>query len=431
MKNIMHFKNKLLQSFSIILKTSFCIALAGICLFSTSSCRNKKQKLQTIKIGILCSLTGPMAIEEKPMMEAMMLAIDEINDNGGLLGRTLEPILFDGASNPERYAKGALELIQQEKVAVIFGGGDSISRRNTRAIIEAESALLVYPMDYEGGKPSPRIVYVGAAPNQKLIPAVNWAFQNIGSRFFLIGTDTIYSHVANAIIKDFIYALNAEVIGESYIPIDNTLGLDSIIERIEASRPDVILNSIEGAGNLDFFKLLRETHPTNIPTISFDLTENTLRYLTRVHFDKDYAIWGYFQTINSKKNQEFEQAFYDKYGKGRAIDDPMESSYVGVYLWSQAVIDAKSSDPNAVLKNIPNQSFTGPSGLIYMDRETQSAYRPVRIGVVTDHQFQVVWDSETSIMPVQYTLFRTPHEWDELIKEFYEKWGRQWFRGKE
>lgn len=428
----MHFKGKLFQSFSIILKISFWITLSGVCLLTTSSCDDKKQKkLQSVKVGILCSLTGPMSMQEKPITEAILLAIEEINLKGGLLGHQLSPAIFDTASDPEKYPKGAIELIEQEKVVVIFGGGNSVSRRNTRAVIEEHEGLLVFPMHYEGGKRSPRIIYVGPAPNQQLIPAVHWAFQNIGSRFFLVGTDSIYSHVANAIIKDFIYALNAEVIGESYISVDNTMGLNAIIERIDASRPDVILNTIEGPGNLAFFELLRETHPTSVPTISFSLTENLLRQLSRVHFDKDYAIWGYFQSLDNKKNNNFEQAFHSKYGKGRAIDDPMESSYVGVYLWSQAVTDANSFNPNSVLRNIPNQSYAAPSGLIYIDRETQSAYRPVRIGIVSEQQFKIVWDSEASIMPVQYTLFRTPQEWDELIQEFYEKWGRQWFRGKE
>lgn len=431
MKNIMHFKGKLLQSFSKVLKVSFWIILSGVCLMGTSSCSDKKQKLQSVKVGILCSLTGPMSIEEKPIMEAVLLAIEEINLKGGLLGHPLTPIIFDAASDLERYPKGAIELIDQEKVVVIFGGGNSVARRNTRTVVEEHGGLLVFPMHYEGGKRSSRIIYVGPAPNQQLIPAVYWAFQNIGARFFLVGTDSIYSHVANAIIKDFIYALNAEVVGESYISLDNTMGLNSIIERIDASRPDVILNTIEGPGNLDFFELLRETNPTSVPTISFSLTENLLRQLSRIHFDKDYAIWSYFQSLDSKKNKVFEQAFYTKYGKGRAIDDPMESSYVGVFLWSQAVTDANSFNPNSVLKNIPNQSYTAPSGLIYIDRETQSAYRPVRIGLVSEQQFKIVWDSETSILPVQYMLFRTPQEWDELINEFYEKWGRQWFRGKE
>lgn len=427
----MHFKCKSLRLFSTILKASFCMILAGICLFTAASCRSKKQKVQSIKVGILCSLTGPVSVEDKPIEEAIMLAIDEINLAGGLLGHILTPVIFDAASDPEKYAKGAVELIEQKNVVVIFAGGNSISRRNIRSIAEEYENIMVFPMHYEGGKRSSRIVYVGAAPNQQLIPAVYWAFQNIGSRFFLVGTDSIYSHVANTIIKDFIYALNAEVIGESYIAIDSTMGLESIVERIDAARPDVVLNTIEGPGNVEFFELLRETRPTSVPTISFSLTENLLRQLSGVHFEKDYAIWGYFQNLDTNKNKEFEQAFYTKYGKGRAIDDPMESAYVGVYLWSKAVIDAKTFDPSAVLKNIPNQSYAAPSGLIYMDRETQSAYRPVRIGMVSDHQFKIVWDSETSIMPVQYTLFKTPHEWDELIKEFYEKWGRQWFRGKE
>lgn len=375
-----------------------------------------------------------MSIEEQPIIEAILMAINEINLKGGLLESTIEPVIFDGASDPEKYVKGAKELIEKSQVVAIFGGGNSISRRNIQPIIEQYENILIFPMHYEGGKPSPHIVYVGAAPNQQIIPGVYWAFRNIGSRFFLVGTDSIYSHVVNAIIKDFIYALNGEIVGESYVSIDNYTELNPIIDRIEASKPDIILNTIEGSSNLEFFKLLRQTnaHPITTPTISFDLTENLLKHLSGVNLEKDYALWSYFQSLDNKKNQTFEENFYTQYGKGRAIDDPMESSYVGVHLWAQAVTDANSFYPNTVLKNIPNQSFIAPSGLIYIDRETLSAYRPVRVGIAQpDNQFKIVWDSGTSIMPVQYTLFRTPEEWDQLIKDLYEKWGRQWFRGKE
>lgn len=430
----MRFKSKLFQCFSILLKISFCIVLSGICLLTLSSCSRNTRKLSSVKVGILCSQTGPMAIEEGPIVDAVLLAIDEINLKGGLLGNVLEPVIFNCASDIDNYAKGASELINKDGVVVIFGGGNSVSRRDIREVIEDNQSILVFPMHYEGGKHSPQIVYVGAAPNQQLIPGVNWAFQNIGSRFFLIGTDSIYSHVANEIMKDFIYALNAEIVGEAYIGVDDSFGLNAIIERIDASHPDVILNTIEGPNNLDFFKLLREisVRPANIATISFGLTGNLLQHLSEINFEEDYIIWGYFQDLENKKNDAFKKSFYAKYGNGRVIDDPMESCYVGVYLWAQAVEDAESFHSSAVLKNIPNQSYVAPSGLIYMDRDTQSAYRPVRLAKVeSSNQFEIIWDSDSSVMPVQYTLFKTPQQWDEFIKELYDKWGRRWFRDKE
>ena len=165
--------------------------------------------------------------------------------------------------------------------------------------------------------------------------------------------------------------------------------------------------------------------------MSFGVTENTLRYLTGIPMVGDYGVWGYFQSIDSKANDQFKQKFYTKYGEGRAIDDPMEATYVGVYLWAQAVRDAGSFSTSVVVENLINQSYTGPSGLIYVD-PIAGNYRPVRIGrIESEKEFKIIWNSEISVVPVQYAIFRTAKEWDDLIKEHYKKWGNQWFRGKE
>lgn len=424
--------NRAFQFFSVAKKMGIFL-MFGILSFFLVSCEKEAQKQETVKVGVLFSQTGPMSIEDKPIFETVVMAIDEINASGGLLGYTLKIIPYDAGSNFEKYAIGARELLEKDKVVVIFGSGDSVARRNVRPIVEERESILIYPLAYEGGGLSENIVYVGPAPNQQIIPGTVWAMQNLGRRFFVVGTDSIYSHVVHAIIKDLIYALSGEVIGEEYVPVEDNPNFDSLIENINASHPEVILNTIEGVTNLNFFKALREAgiSSEDIPMISFDFTENSLKYLSGVSMEGDYAVWSYFQTIESKANETFEQNFYARYGKGRSIDDPMQSMYAGINIWAQAVREAGSFLSTKVLKNIGNQSYTAPSGLIYMDPDTHGAYRPVRIGRVQDKEFKIIWDSHMSVVPTQYTIFRTPQAWDELIKDLYEKWGRQWYRGKE
>lgn len=424
--------NRAFQFFSIAKRLGVFLIIGSLSFF-LNSCGKEISKQESVKVGILFSQTGPMSIEDKPLMESALMAIDEINESGGLLGYSLEVVTFDAGSHFENYVLGARELLEKERVVAIFGFGDSVALRNVRSVVEDHGSILIYPLSYEGGNLSKNIVYVGPAPNQQIIPGVVWAMQNLGRKFFLLGSDAIYSHVVHAIIKDLVYSLNGEIVGENYVPVDNNSHFNSVIEQIDTSRPNVILNTIEGVTNLNFFKALREAGITShdIPTISFDITENSLRYLSNVSMEGDYSVWGYFQTIDSPANEKFEEKFYARYGKGRAIDDPMQSIYVGINIWAQAVREAHSFSSSKVLKKIENQSYTAPSGLIYMDPDTHGAYRPVRIGRIEDKQFNIIWDSRMSVVPTQYTIFRTPQEWDQLINDLYEKWGRQWFRGKE
>lgn len=407
--------------------------IIGCLNFLFISCTKESKSQEYVRIGVLLSLTGSSSIEDKPIFEALSMAIDEVNEKGGLLGYTLKVVTYDTASEYGNYAIGARELIERDKVVVIFSCGDSAARRSARQIIEEHESIMIYPLAYEGGGLSRNIVYVGPAPNQQVIPAVVWAMNNLGHRFFLVGTDEIYSHVVHAIIKDLIYALNGEVVGEDYVPVEENSNFDSIIDHITGSRPDVILNTIEGVTNLKFIKSLREfgINSNDIPMVAFDFTENSLKQLSAISMEGDYSVWSYFQTIDSASNEEFMEKFFAKYGKGRAIDDPMQSMYIGFNLWAQAVREAGSFSSAKVLRGIENQSYVGPSGLIYMDPDTHGAYRPVRIGKVQDKQFKIIWDSHMSVVPVQYTIFRTPQEWDELINDLYEKWGKQWFRSKE
>jgi urea transport system substrate-binding protein len=241
-----------------------------------------------IKVGILHSLTGTMAISEKSVVEATLMAIEEINQRGGVLGRKIKPIVVDGRSDWPTFAKEAERLITQGKVSVVFGCWTSASRKTVKPIFEKHNHLLFYPVQYEGIEQSPNIIYTGAAPNQQIIPAVNWSIENLGKRFFLIGSDYVFPRMANTIIKDYITALGGYVLGEEYILLGSS-DVNKIVQKITQARPDVILNTINGDSNVAFFRELRKAgiKPDNIPTMSFSISEAELSILGTEHMVGD------------------------------------------------------------------------------------------------------------------------------------------------
>jgi len=289
-------------------------------------------KENPIKVGVLHSFSGTMAISEKPVAEATLLAIEEINERGGVLGRQIQPIIADGHSDWQTFANEAERLIVEEDVSVIFGGWTSASRKTMKPVFEKYDNLLFYPVQYEGLEQSPNIVYTGAAPNQQAIPAVDWAFENLGTRFFLVGSDYVFPRSANEIMKERIHELGGEVVCEEY-RILGSKNFTEIVDRIIEIQPDVILNTINGDSNLWFFKELRSRgiSPQEIPTMSFSIGENEIEQLGAATMSGDYAAWNYFQSLDIQENKNFVNNFKAKYGSDRVTNDPMEAGYIGVY----------------------------------------------------------------------------------------------------
>lgn len=387
-----------------------------------------KLSQKPIKVGILHSLSGTMAISEKSVVDATLMAIAEINDNGGILGRKIQPILVDGKSDWQIFAKEAEHLITEDKVVTVFGCWTSASRKTVKPIFEKYNHLLIYPVQYEGIEASPNIVYTGAAPNQQIIPAVKWAFDNLGKRFFLVGSDYIFPRTANAIIKDQVTALQGQIVGEEYIVLGSNQ-VENIINKIIDNQPQVILNTINGDSNIAFFKALRKAGITSdkIPTISFSIAEAELKSLTHQDVVGDYAVWNYFQSINSPKNSQFVENFKKKYGKNRVTSDPIEAGYFGVYLWAQAVQEAGTDDVNIIREYIKDQSFQSPGGVVYIDANNQHTWKTVRVGKIqSDGQFKIVWNSGKPIRPVPYPISRSKTEWESFIDNLYRGWNKNW-----
>lgn len=361
-----------------------------------------------IKVGILHSLSGTMAISETTVVDAEMLAIEEINAAGGVLGKQIVPIQEDGASDWPTFAEKAAKLIDQDKVATVFGCWTSASRKAVLPVFESKNHMLWYPVQYEGQECSKNVFYTGAAPNQQIEPAVDWLLQNKGKNFFLVGSDYVFPRTANTIIKEQLTAKGGTVAGEDYLPLGDT-EVTPIIAKIKAGLPNggVIFNSLNGDSNVSFFKQMQGAGltPDKYPVMSVSVAEEEVKQIGPEYLKGHYASWNYYQTVENPANQKFVAAFKAKYGEDRVTSDPMEAAYIMVYLWKQAVEKAGSLDMEAVRKAAVGQSFDAPEGNVTM-QPNHHISKTVRIGEVRDDGlFDVVWSTPGPLKPVPWNQF--------------------------
>jgi urea transport system substrate-binding protein len=384
-----------------------------------------------IVVGLLHSQTGPMAVSERSMIDAEVLALEEINRSGGLLGRPVRWIVADGASDGPTFARQAESLIRDHGVNVIFGCWTSASRKSVLPIVESHDHLLVYPMAYEGLESSANVIYMGAAPNQQITPAVQWCHATLGARrFFLVGSDYIWPHCVNRIVADQLAGLDAELVGEEYLPFGST-DADALAARIAAAKPDVILSTVVGDSARPFARAVRAAglSAQTTPIVTFAVAENELRGPAAADMVGDYAAWNYFQSLDRPENQAFVKAFKARFGADRTTSDVTVASYNGVRLWAQAVREAETADVRPVRNTMRHQSMNAPEGIIAIDPDTQHTWRPVFIGRIrADGQFDVVWTSRTAVRPVPFPISRSRTEWEALVSDLHRAWGGQWGR---
>jgi urea transport system substrate-binding protein len=378
----------------------------------------KQTQRKTVKIGILHSLSGNLAISEQPVADATLLAVKEINAAGGILGKQIEPLLVDGKSDEGVFAAEAERLIKEEKVTALFGCWTSPSRILVGNIAQKYNSVLFYPVQFEGLEDSTHVVYTSTTPNQQIIPGVTWCIQNLGKKFFLVGSDRIL----HEIIKDIVYAHNGTIVGEEYLALDDK-NVEPIIQKIISAKPDVILNNIEGDTNILFFTKLRERGitPEKIPTMSFSISEPELQLFNTHAMTGDYATWSYFESIDTLENKIFVKKIKSNYGEKQTTSDAMEAAYYGVYLWKQAVEKAQSTEPSHVLPLLYNQAFNAPQGTIHIAAKSLQTWSYVRIGKIrSDKQFTIVWSSQKSIQPESYLPSRSIEEWHTLRTKICE-----------
>ncbi|GAB4258854.1 urea ABC transporter substrate-binding protein [Thermincola ferriacetica] len=364
--------------------------------------KSTRSSEDTIKVGILHSLSGTMAISEVSVKDATLMAIEEINASGGLLGKKIEPIIEDGASDWPTFAEKAKKLLQQDKVAAIFGCWTSASRKAVLPVVEEYNGLLWYPVQYEGLEASKNIFYTGAEPTQQIVPAVSWLIKNRGKDFFLLGSDYVFPRTANKIIKAQLKAEGGNLVGEEYTPLGHT-DYSTIINKIKTARPKVIFNTLNGDSNVAFFKQLRDAGITSkdITVMSVSAAEEEIKGIGAQNMAGHLAVWNYFQSTDTPENKAFVEKYKAKYGQDRVTDDPIEAGYFGVYLWAEAVKKAGSTDVDKVREAAKSGiEFKAPEGLVKIEPENQHTWKTVRIGEVqADGQFKELWSTGRPIKP--------------------------------
>ena len=369
------------------------------------------QAADTIKVGILHSLSGTMAISETVLKDVALMTIDEINAKGGVMGKKLEPVVVDPASNWPLFAEKAKQLIDQDKVAVVFGCWTSVSRKSVLPVFEEKNSLLFYPVQYEGEELSKNVFYTGAAPNQQAIPAVEYLMSKDGGsakRFVLLGTDYVYPRTTNKILRAFLKSKGVAEsdIMEEYTPFGHS-DYQSIIAKIKKfsseGKKTAVVSTINGDSNVPFYKELgnQGLKATDVPVVAFSVGEEELRGVDTKPLVGHLAAWNYFMSIKNPTNAAFIKQWSD-YAKAKNIaghkdkpltNDPMEATYIGIKMWAQAVEKAKSTDTDKVIAAMAGQTFKAPGGFTStMDKENHHLHKPVFIGEVkADGQFNVVW----------------------------------------
>ena len=354
----------------------------------------------SVRVGILHSLSGTMAISEASLKDAELMAIAEINEAGGVLGRTIEPVIEDGASDPKTFARKARSLLEKDKVATIFGGWTSTCRKAVLPILEELNALLWYAVEYEGLECSRQIFYTGICPNQQVGPAVDWVLQNKGKSFYLVGSDYVFPRTANKIIKAQIKRKNGRLAGEEYVPLGTT-DFRNLIERIKKTRPDVVFNTLNGDSNLAFYQQYKDAgiSAEEIPIVATSVAEEELRRIGGSTAAGHYASWSYFQSIDTPKNRAFVENFQRRYGDHRVTSDPIEAAYTQVYLWKQAAEKAGSFEVELLRKATDGQTFEAAGGKVSIESNNHLS-KPCRIGkILPNGQFQIVFTSPGPIKP--------------------------------
>ncbi len=353
-----------------------------------------------VRVGILHSLSGTMAIGGASLQDAELMAIAQINEAGGVLGRRIEPVIEDGASDPTTFTLKVRSLIEQHKVVTIFGGATSASRKAVLPVLEELNTLMWYPVEYEGLECSPHIFYTGICPNQQVGPAVDWLLQTKGNSFYLVGSDYVFPRTANKIIKAQLKRKGGRLAGEEYVALGTT-EFGDLIRRIKQAKPEVVFNTLNGDSNLAFYQQYKEAgiSAEDIPIMAVSIAEEELRRIGGDTAAGHYASWSYFQSIETPENRAFVQNFQRRYGSDRVTSDPIEAAYVQVYLWKQAVEKAGSFDVGLVREAACGQTFEAPRGRVRIEKNNHLT-KPCRIGkILPNGQFQIVFTSVGAIKP--------------------------------
>ncbi|MCC7363991.1 MAG: urea ABC transporter substrate-binding protein [Dehalococcoidia bacterium] len=361
----------------------------------------------TIKVGVLHSLSGTMAVSEVAVRDADLLAIQEVNAAGGVLGKQLEAVVEDGQSDWPTFAEKAKKLIQSDKVAVTFGCWTSASRKAVLPVFESNKALLYYPVQYEGLESSPYIFYTGATTNQQIVPSVEYLLKENKKKFFLLGSDYVFPRTANKIIKAQLAASGGQTLAEEYTPLGHT-EYATVISKIKSANPDVVYNTLNGDSNVAFFKQLQSAgiKAADLTTLSVSIAEEEAVAIGGDIMEGHLVAWNYYQTTKTPENDKFVPAYHDftsKSGKKRPTSDPVEAAYISVHLWAMAANKAGSTDVEKVKEAMAGLEFKAPEGTVKVHASNHHISKTVRIGKIRkDALIDEVWATSGPVEPDPY-----------------------------
>ena len=407
---------------------------------------------EPIKVGVLQSTSGYMRTTGKNVKDLTMMAIAEINESGGVLEysdkgvpiarRKLEVIESDGQSNPATFAIEADKLITQDKVKAIFGCWNSTDRKECLNVFNQHNNILFYPTSYEGLEQNPNVVYLGAAPNQQLEFTFNHMINNPDKKkqfkkLFHVGVNSVYSKVASEILSQQLKEIKEEdkdikaVLAGEILLNQGNFKFDEVIKAIATAKPDLIINTLTGDANRDFFRALRPqgNKGSKIPTLSFHISAEILQELDIESCTGDFVGWNYLPSIESEQNKAFLEKVKSKLGNDTIVNDSMEAGYYGVYLWAQAVREAKSFEPDKVLQAIKGRTYAAPGGSVEIDKDTLHTYMVPRFGkIIGPGKFEIIQGNEGKpLRPIPYPRYRSQESWDKFLGNLHASWDNNWF----
>ena len=404
-------------------RRNFIKGTGAVALSCSSISTALSQAATPIKVGVLHSLSGTMAISETALKDTALMTIEAINAKGGVLGRKLEPVVVDPASNWPLFAERARQLITQDKVSVVFGGWTSVSRKSVLPVFKETNNLLFYPVQYEGEELEKNVFYTGAAPNQQAIPATEYLMSKEGGsakRFFLLGTDYVYPRTTNKILRSFLKSKGVKDadIEEIYTPFGHSdyQTIVGNIKKFSAGGKTCVISTINGDSNVPFYKELGNAglKAKDVHVVAFSVGEEELRGVDTKPLVGHLAAWNYFMSLRNPTNAAFIKMYQD-YAKAKKLpnadkvvtNDPMEATYIGINMWKQAVEQAKTTDVDRVIAAMGGQKFVAPCGFeVTMDKTNHHLHKPVLIGEVrADGQFNVVWRTKGPLRAQPWSPF--------------------------
>ncbi|WP_280261223.1 urea ABC transporter substrate-binding protein [Nocardia wallacei] len=369
----------------------------------------------TIKIGSLHSLTGTMAISEVTVANSTKLAVDQVNAAGGVLGKRIQIVPEDGASDPKTFAEKAEKLISSDCVAAVFGGWTSASRKAMKPKFESLNSLLFYPVQYEGLEDSKNIFYTGATTNQQILPALDYLKQKGVTSLYLVGSDYVFPQTANREIKAYAAANGIEIKGEDYAPLGST-DFSTIVNKVRNSKAGAVFNTLNGDSNVAFFREYANAglKAADMPVVSVSIAEEEVTGIGPQNIAGQLTAWNYYQTVDSPQNKAFVSAYKSVFGADKPTSDPMEAAYTSVFLWKNMVEKAKSFAVADIQNAADGVSFDAPEGTVTVDGSNHHITKTARIGEIhPDGLIYTVWDSGKPIAPDPYLK---SYEWAKGLK---------------